>query len=136
MKYFKKSLYKYSEIISYGFWGIMTTILNYIVYFSFTKILHTNYIFANTSAWVLAVAFAFITNKLFVFHSKTWSGSVALRELWQFISARLFSLVVETIILYIFVDSFGFRDDIMKLFTNIIVIIINYVLSKLIIFKR
>lgn len=130
----KQLLKKYRELISYGFWGILTTILNYGIYFIFTKSFNINYLFSNIIAWLFAVIFAFITNKIFVFQSTLWNFSIVFNELWQFISARLFSVIIETIILYTFVNCLSFRDDILKIFTNILVIIINYVLAKFVIF--
>lgn len=132
----KQLLKKYRELILYGFWGILTTILNYGIYFIFTKNFNINYLFSNIIAWLFAVIFAFITNKIFVFQSTSWNFSIVFNELWQFISARLFSVIVETIILYTFVNCLGFRDDILKIFTNILVIIINYVLAKFVIFYK
>lgn len=126
---------KYREIISYGFWGVMTTILNYVVYFSCTKGFNINYLVSNIVAWIIAVVFAFVTNKVFVFQSNEWKGSIVFGEFCKFISARLLSGVIEIFILYIFVDYLSFRDDIVKIFTNILIVVINYVFSKSIIFK-
>lgn len=126
---------KYREIISYGFWGIMTTILNYVVYFSCTKGFYINYLFSNILAWAIAVIFAFITNKIFVFQSNKWENSVVFDEFRKFISARFLSGGIEMVILFIFVNYLYLSDDVVKIFTNILIIIINYIFSKLIIFK-
>ena len=85
---------------------------------------------------MVSVLFAYFVNKLFVFQSKTWAWRVALRELWQMTASRLFTLGLETVILWIFVDMLHYSDTIVKLAANVVVAATNYVLSKFIIFKK
>ena len=87
-------------------------------------------------ALLIAVAFGFVVNKIYVFRSLDWSAKVAFRECWQFVAARLFSGVLETAMLKVFVDWLGMNDAIVKIFSNIVVVIVNYVLSKLVIFRK
>ena len=132
-----KELYlKYREIISYLFWGVMSTVVNYAAYFLCTLVFHLNYLVSNGVAWVAAVLFAFVTNKLFVFESKSWEPKLAFKEFWQFVSARILSGLLETGMLYLFVDMLGFPDGPIKIIASILVVIINYIFSKLIIFKK
>ena len=87
-------------------------------------------------AWILAVIFAYITNKLWVFESKSWRFPYVLREVGSFFAARLFSLGVDVLFLYVTVEIFHWWEMPMKLIANIIVIILNYILSKLFVFAR
>lgn len=135
-KYVKDNYDKLKELVLYGFWGVMTTIINYAVYAGCNIPLKMTATLSNIIAWVVAVIFAFVVNKQLVFNSKDWSFNILFKELWQFVAARLLSGVLETFLIYIFVDRLGFNGLIMKIITNIIVVIINYILSKLFIFKK
>lgn len=132
----KAILNRYNELISYGFWGVMTTIVNYVVFFVCLRFLSINYLISNIVSWVCSVAFAYITNKIFVFKSKDWSPVRLKIEIIPFFLGRLFSLVVETVMLYILVDGLSFSSEIMKVCTNLVVIVINYLISKFMIFKE
>lgn len=129
-------LRRYRELISYVFWGGMTTAVNYIVYFLLTKGLNIYYLTSNVAAWAVSVLFAYFVNKIFVFQSRDWNWRVALRELWQMVAARLFSLGLEMVILWLFVDMLHFSDSIIKIAAGVMVVVVNYVLSKCIIFKK
>jgi putative flippase GtrA len=135
MKHIRK-FWKQKEVITYLFWGVMTTIVNYAVYFICTRIMQTGYLAANLTAWIFAVLFAYVTNKLFVFCTCWNSGSRLLRELISFVTGRVASLVIETMILYLFIDLMQFNDIIVKLFSNVIVVILNYIFAKLFTFRK
>ena len=135
-KYLNRFLTKHHELISYGFWGVMTTLVNYVVFFVCLRFLSINYLVSNVVSWVCAVTFAYITNKIFVFNSKDWSPGKLKSEVIPFFLGRLFSLVVETVMLYVLVDGLSFNSEIMKVFTNLVVIAINYFISKFMIFKE
>ncbi len=129
-------LHKYREIISYVFWGAMTTAVNYVTYLMLTEGLQVYYLTSTVIAWAVSVLFAYFVNKLFVFQSKTWAWRVALRELWQMVASRVFSLGLEMAIMWIFVDMLLCPHAVVKLMANVLVVIVNYVLSKFIIFKQ
>ena len=129
-------LRKHRELVSYVFWGVMTTIVNYVVYFLLTEGLQVYYLTGNVIAWAISVLFAYFVNKLYVFQSRDWAWRVALRELWQMVASRLFSLGLEMAIMWFFVDTMHFNHLIVKLAANVVVVIVNYVLSKFIIFKK
>lgn len=134
--YWIKAIYKkYKELISYGFWGVMTTLVNYVVFFVCLRLLNINYLISNVVSWVFAVMFAYITNKVFVFNSKNWSPGKLKNEAILFFIGRLLSLVVETVMLYVLVDGLSFSSEVMKVITNLVVIAINYFISKFMIFK-
>ena len=132
----KQILTKYKGVVSYLFFGVLTTAVNVAVYHLFYSVMQVSNVFATVIAWIAAVAFAFITNKLFVFDSKSWEPSVALRELWTFTACRIGTGVIEVGMMWLFVDVLTFNGTIMKLLTNFIVIVLNYIFSKLIIFKN
>lgn len=132
-----KSLWqKYKEVLLYLFFGGVTTVVNYGVFVLCGHVLHMDVVPANIIAWVIAVIVAFVTNKLWVFESKSWNIKTAGKEFGEFVLARLSTLVIETILLWIFVDKLHVNDLIMKIITNIIVVVLNYIFSKFIIFKR
>lgn len=126
---------KYKELILYMLWGSATTAVNYGAYFLFTRLGQMHYIAANALAWLVAVLFAFWSNKCFVFESKSWAPQIAVPEFIKFTGARLFSGVLETGILWLCVDQWHFHDGLTKLFASVVVIILNYVFSKLFIFR-
>lgn len=127
---------KYRELITYVFWGVMTTLVNYAVYFGCTKLAGIDYLVSNVAAWIIGVLFAFWVNKIYVFHSLDKSPKLLLREFGTFVSARVLSGVLETGMLAVFVEGLHFNDSIIKIIASILVVIINYVFSKLVIFKK
>lgn len=114
----------------------MTTLINIIIYFILTRIYQIDYIVSTVIAWAISVLFAYITNKIFVFESKELGIYTIIRELGIFIVYRLLSGGIDIIIMYIAVDCLSFPDGVVKIISNIIVILINYVASKLVIFKK
>lgn len=128
------------EMISYIIFGVLTTVINVVSYGLLRPVIHINdywdVLLANAIAWVLSVAFAFITNKLFVFRSKSFESTIFWRELATFVGARLLSLGVDELGMLLLVSVLLMNDWIAKIIMNVIVVIINYVLSKLFIFKK
>lgn len=149
------------EIITYIFFGVLTTVVNLLTFYIFKRIFisigwdgifnsiipegsslqklfvgGTDYLDANFIAWVVGVIFAFVTNKLWVFDSKSWKPSVAGKEFTGFMGARIFSFAIETIAMFTLVTLLSVNDFIAKIIVGMVVIIINYIFSKLIIFKK
>lgn len=135
MNKIKELIIKYEEIIKYIIFGVLTTLVNYVSYAMLTRIFDLEIFISNLIAWLLSVIFAFITNKLIVFKSKELDIKVIAKEITSFFAARIFSLLLDMVILYIAVDLMQMNDLIIKLISNIIVIIINYLFSKIFIFK-
>ena len=129
-------LRKHRELVSYVFWGVMTTVVNYVTYTLLTEAVYIYYLTSTVIAWAISVLFAYFVNKLFVFQSRDWAWRVALRELWQMVAARLFSLGLEMAIMWFFVDTLHCNHLVVKLAANVVVVIVNYVLSKFIIFNQ
>ena len=125
---------KYQEIISYLVFGVLTTLVNLVIFYVLDRLM--NYLVANVIAWIGAVIFAYVVNKLFVFESDRRDPRGLLFEISTFFAARLFSLGLEEGILFLFVTQMGYSDRIVKLIAQIIVVIFNYVASKLVIFRK
>ena len=123
------------ETVTYVIFGVLTTLVNYIIYYGL-RALDVDYKIAEVIAWIGAVLFAFFTNKRYVFESRDYSPKVVLTELWKFIAARLLTFVIEYGFMLLTVDVFHFDDRIMKLIVSVIVIILNYVFSKLLVFRK
>lgn len=127
---------KYWDILSYLVFGVMTTVVNYAVYLPIYNLLGLSAAVSNVIAWVAAVAFAFLTNKPFVFKSHDWSAKTVIPELTKFVSCRIASGAMETVILLLTVDLLGWNGNIWKLITQVLVVILNYVTSKLVVFRK
>ena len=127
---------KYWDIVSYLFFGVCSTIVNYVIYIPCYNFWGMSATVSNLIAWVAAVAFAFLTNKPFVFKSNDWSSKTVIPELTKFVGCRIGSGVAETLILLVAVDMMGWNGNIWKLFTQIMVVILNYIGSKLLVFRN
>ena len=125
----KKILNK--ETILYLIFGVLTTVINIIV-FSIMELLTTNLLFNNTVAWICSVLFAFITNRNIVFQS---TGN-KLKELCLFFGARIVSLLFDNLLIFILIEKLMLNNILSKIIVNVFVVIINYILSKLIVFKK
>ncbi len=132
----KNLFHKYYDIISYLFFGILTTAVNYLVYLPCYNWLHLSAALSNVLAWVVAVAFAYLTNKPFVFKSHDWSLKTVGPELAKFVSCRIGSGLIETAIIFITVDCLSWNGNIWKLVTSVLVVVLNYVGSKLLVFRK
>lgn len=131
------------EFVSYVFFGLLTTVVSMGSFYVFNELLGTevflkdkNYLAANALSWVAAVLFAFVTNKIFVFRSKSWRAAVLGKEFAGFVSARLFSLLVDMGLMYLFVSLMGMGEMLAKFIVQIVIVILNYVFSKLFIFRK
>ncbi len=150
MKKIRDLFIKYKELILYVFFGALTTLVNFIAFKFFNVVLGEEvYLVSNVIAWFVSVVFAYITNKLFVFESHTWQAKKICKEIFSFFAARVFSLAIEEAGLFILVDLlefdahqldiFGFiigGKMISKLLLAVVIVILNYIFSKLVIFKK
>lgn len=128
---------KSKEIINYIIFGVLTTAINFISYFFLTQSIGLDIVISNVVAWFISILFAYITNKIFVFHSEKLELKFILREMSEFFLARLFSGICCDIGLFtLLVKVFKFNDIIVKIIMQILVVIINFVLSKWIIFNK
>ena len=136
MKSLINKLLNNKEVLLYLIFGVLTTAVNFIVYTFFTRSLLVDELISNIFAWVFAVTFAYVTNKKYVFSSKSTTAKQLTKELTSFFLARLFSLGVDMSIMYIGIRVLFVFDMYVKLFSQVVIVILNYVLSKFIIFKK
>ena len=127
---------KYWDVLSYLFFGGLTTVVNYLVYLPCYNWLQLSASVSNIIAWVVAVAFAYLTNKPFVFQSHDWSASTVIPELTKFVGCRIGSGVLETAILFVTVDLLQWNGNVIKLLVSVLVVVLNYFGSKLLVFRR
>ncbi len=127
---------KNKSIVLYTVFGVLTTVVNYLVYFPFLYVAGFTAVLSNTIAWVIAVLFSFFTNKPFVFKSKDWSFKNLLHELACFFGCRLLTGVLETMALFIFVDAMQMNGFICKLVVGVGVVILNYITSRIFVFRK
>jgi putative flippase GtrA len=148
----KQLFCKYRELIVYTIFGAMTAAVNLVAFYLLEAVFgngKSSYLLNNVWAWLAAVIFAYVTNKLFVFESRSWAAKVVSKELVEFFGARIFSFVVEEAGLWLSIDLLGWGEvnyqlfgytvtggSIAKLVLTAIVIILNYFFSKFIIFKK
>ena len=132
----RELIQKHWDILSYLFFGGLTTVVNYLVYFPLYNWLQLSATVSNAVAWVFAVAFAYLTNKPFVFKSFDWSAKTVIPELTKFVGCRIGSGAVETVLLLLCVDWLKWDGNLMIILTSIIVVIINYIASKLLVFRK
>ena len=152
MQTIKNLFSKYEQLIRYGFFGVLTTIINFSTFYLLDTFLfkgEQSYLLNNAIAWFISVTFAYITNKLFVFNVKGWSAGVLIREISEFFGGRIFSFAIEEAGLWLLVDAmnlgafshsiFGFEltgELISKMVVGIVVVILNYFISKLVVFRK
>ena len=129
---------RYKEVINYLIFGFLTTLVNLVIYYLLTyTIINPNNVIelqiANIISWIVAVLFAYITNRKYVFNSK---NNNIKKEVINFFEARIVTLIMDMLIMGIFVSVLGFNDEIIKILSQIIVIVSNYLFSKLFVFKK
>ncbi len=132
----KKLYARYRDAILYLLFGVLTTAVNYGVFIPCYNWLHLSGAVSNVAAWVAAVAFAFVTNKPFVFQSHDWSARVLWPELLKFLGCRVGSGLLETAIIFLTVDCLAWNGNAMKLLTSVLVVLLNYFGSKLLVFRK
>ena len=141
---------KHKEVILYILFGIATTLVDTLVFWLFNFILGEElYLWSTLIAWTLAALFAYFVNKLLVFESKSWDINVVSKEALEFFGARVFSLGISELGMFLFVDIWSFKDIALEIFgiaisgnliakviMSVIVIVLNYFFSKFIIFRK
>jgi len=134
----KRIYQKYKEIINYLIFGFLTTVISLGTYYLLTMtILNPNnpieLQITNVISWIVAVNFAYFTNRKYVFNSK---NKKIFSEMIKFYLARIASLLIDMLLMYILVSKLKYNDKIMKIIVQIVVIVMNYIFSKVIIFKK
>lgn len=150
MKTIRNLIIKYKELITYVLFGLCTTVVNFVVFKLSNMLLGVElYLVSNVFAWIAAISFSYVTNKLWVFKSKSWKSSVIAKEVSAFFGARVFSFIIEEAGLFALVDLAHFNEIsinilsveiggqmIAKMIIGVIVVVLNYVFSKLVIFRK
>lgn len=127
---------KYKTLILYVFFGGLTTLINIVVYTAAYDYVGISNVESNILAWIISVVFAYITNKIWVFESKSAKLKVLFYEIAAFAGCRVATGVLDLAIMYVAVDVLILNSMIMKCVSNVVVIVANYVASKLVIFKK
>lgn len=128
-----KEIYlKYKEIINYLIFGVLTTLVNIVVYYVFSDCLNVQYMASNFLAWFLSVLFAYITNRKYVFESVSKS---IFTEMFKFFGSRITTGVLDMFFMWLLISVLNFNNMISKIIVNVIVVVANYILSKLVVFK-
>lgn len=135
IKFIKEKLFT-REIITYGISGVLTTAINLISYYICWNIIGIHNLIANIIAWILAVTFAYFMNAIWVFKEERQANTQESIKMFKFYLARIFSLIVEEVGLFLFVERLHVNNMVVKCGLAVIVIVLNYVLSKLFIFNK
>ena len=130
------NLYEFRQLVIYGICGVITTLIDILMYWLCTRMLHVPVVPSTVIAWLVALFFAYYSNRTYVFHSTTSSIRGVISEAAEFFACRIATGVLDVIIMYVFVDVLNFDDVIIKTASNILVIILNYIASKLFIFSK
>ena len=136
----KKMYKKYKEIINYLIIGVLTTVVSLISFYLvriliFTKDTQLDIQISNIISWIFAVLFAFITNKKYVFESKT-TGTKKIKEMIKFYLSRLTTLIIDMVTMWILTAPLNINDKVSKIIVQFIIVVLNYVFSKLFVFKK
>ena len=125
----------FKQLVLYGIFGVLTTIINIVAYWALTRLFGLSVVTSTALAWLVAVFFAYYTNRKYVFQSKNSSFIAVIFEAAYFFACRIATGLLDVGIMYVFADVMKLNDVIVKTVSNIIVIILNFVASKLFIFK-
>ena len=126
---------KYREILMYLIFGVLTTAVNWAVFYPLHNAVNLSAALSKTVAWAVAVLFAFFTNKPFVFKSFDWSGKIVIPEFLKFMGGRVGSGLFEILVMFVTVDLLIWNGNIMNIVVSVFVVIMNYIISKFI-FKK
>ncbi len=135
MKWFKKIYIKYQEIFKYILFGVLTTVVNIAVFFLFDTVLNFPYLIANAISIIVAILFAFFTNQKYVFKTELPTFKLAFKEFYLFVGLRLISGLFDMLSMWTFIDFMNLETNFSKIITQFIIVVLNYIFSKLYIFK-
>lgn len=136
LRLFEKPYRKYKDVLLYLFFGVLTTLINLVVFWLMGTKLSINIHISNSVAWVVAVLFAYVTNRTWVFKQHAHGSSAVIKEILSFAAGRLFTFGVEEAMLFLFVDLLDFNKNVIKIIAQVAVVVLNYVISKLFVFKK
>lgn len=128
--------HKHKDVVPYLFFGVCTTLVNMVVYYVMAHILKADVTVSTVAAWIAAVLFAYLTNRVWVFHSEAHTVKEIGKEILSFFSCRLATGFVDWGCMAFFAGYLGMNDMIIKFLANVLVIVLNYIASKLVIFRK
>ena len=127
---------KYKEVLLYLIFGGLTTVVSLVTFWLAGHPLGLNTLIANVVSWICAVTFAYVTNAKWVFEAKPETGGERFRQFVSFYAGRLATLGVEELILFVFVTLLHCNDMLIKVIAQVVVVVLNYVISKLLVFRK
>ena len=130
----RKLYEQYKEIILYLFFGGLTFLVSMGSYIFFLRVFHDRALIANIFSWIFAVTFAYVTNRIWVFHSENHGIRAIAKEVTAFFGGRIATLLLEEAILFVGINMMGMNNIAVKVVAQVVVIIGNYVISKLFVF--
>ena len=135
LRVFQKSYKQHKSVLLYLFFGGLTTVISIGTFIAFDSYLNMDVLVANLLSWICAVSFAYVTNRVWVFFSCA-TGKAMWREMLSFVGGRVATLGFEELVLWIFVSLLAFNSTIVKILAQVGVLILNYVISKIFVFKK
>lgn len=132
----KDWLKRYKEQMMYLLFGGLTTVVSLVTFWFMNRIVMANEHVANIMSWIFAVLFAFFTNRAWVFNAKTSSKTAFFKQLLGFYGGRLFTFGTEELLLLIFITWLRFDSMVVKIGAQVVVLIGNYIISKLFVFRK
>ena len=127
---------RYKDVIPYAFFGVCTTLVNIVVYWLCAHLLGMPVMVSTVLAWIASVLFAYVTNRKWVFHSTARGSRAVFKEIVSFFTCRLATGAVDWLCMFVFVDLLKWNDLVIKVLANGLVIVLNYIASKVLIFKK
>lgn len=127
---------KYRQGILYLFFGVVTTAVNFLVYYPLYNFCGLSATVSDIIAWIVSVLAAFFTNKPFVFQSKDWSLKTVIPEFWKFVLSRVGSGLLEIVSIFLLTDILLLNGNIVKIVVSVAVVILNYIFSRFLVFKK
>ncbi len=127
---------KNKEVLMYLLFGGLTTVVSLVTFWLFGTVMGIHELIANVISWVFAVTFAYVTNRIWVFDSKVTDRSGIIKEAVSFYLARLVTLLFEEVVILVFVTWLDLNEMLIKILATIGVLVLNYVFSKLVVFKK
>ena len=136
LRVFQPFYKKHKEVLLYLLFGGLTTLVSILSFALFAEGLGMNVLWANVLSWILAVTFAYVTNRTWVFADKAGTRAGILREVLSFFGGRVATLLIEEAILYVFITRLALPSMPVKIAAQVVVIVLNYVISKLLVFRK
>lgn len=127
---------KHKEVILYVVFGVLSTVVSYITLWIPYKLFGIHELISNVISWVCAVSFSYATNAKWVFNAQPQNAKEAIRQIGTFAAGRIATLGVDELIMFVFATWLGFNVLVVKLAAQVVVVVLNYIISKLFVFKK